>query len=106
MGSPMITAPILPTRFTMQRLATTISLLLALMALQSAPAAQTVVLVAGGDERGDGSPATEAKLESPFGVDFDRAGNLFLVELTGQRVRKIGKDGVLSTIAGDGTMGI
>jgi sugar lactone lactonase YvrE len=105
MGSPMTAASILPARLTMQRLATTISLLLASMALQSAPAAEKIVLVAGSGERGDGSPAIEARLESPFGVDFDRAGNLYLVELTGQRVRKIAKDGILSTIAGDGTMG-
>jgi hypothetical protein len=102
----MTTAPILSARLTMQRLAKTIALLLASMAPQCAPAAQKIVLVAGGGEQGDGSPAIEARLESPFGVDFDRAGNLYLVELTGQRVRKIGKDGLLSTIAGDGTMGI
>jgi sugar lactone lactonase YvrE len=85
----------------MQRLVKTIVLALAASTLQYLPAAQKVVFVAGGGERGDGSPAIDAKLESPFGVDFDRAGNLYLVELTGQRVRKIGKDGILSTIAGD-----
>ena len=89
----------------MQRLVKIIALLLVALSLQSLPAAQKVVLVAGGGDRSDGSPAVEAKLDSPFGVDFDRAGNLFLVELTGQRVRKIDKDGVLSTVAGDGTQG-
>jgi sugar lactone lactonase YvrE len=68
---------------------------------QSSIAAQETVLVAGGGDRPDGSPAIQASLDSPFGVDFDRAGNLFLVELTGQRVRKIDRNGILSTIAGD-----
>ena len=89
----------------MQRLATTISLLLVWMVQQSAPAAQKVVLVAGGGDQTDGSPAIKAALDSPFGVDFDRAGNLFLVEMTSQRVRKISRDGILSTVAGDGVKG-
>lgn len=72
---------------------------------QPSLAAEKIVLVAGGGERGDGSPAVEAALESPFGVDFDRAGNLYLVELTGERVRRISRDGILSTVAGDGTKG-
>src|SRR5690242_676554 len=71
-----------------------------------APArAEKLVLVAGGGEGGDGSPAREAKLQAPFGVDFDRAGNLFLVEFTGHRVRKIDGRGILHTIAGTGEKG-
>jgi len=50
-------------------------------------------------------PPKEARLESPFGVDFDRLGNLYLVELTGHRVRRIGRDGKLSVIAGTGVQG-
>jgi hypothetical protein len=69
-------------------------------------AAEKLVLVAGGGSGDDGAPAVEAKLDTPFGVEFDRAGNLFLVEMTGQRVRKIDKSGVLTTIAGDGQKGI
>ena len=70
-----------------------------------ATAATKVLLVGGGGEGGDGMPAVAARLDSPFGVDFDRGGNLYLVEMTGQRVRRIDKDGLLSTIAGDGTKG-
>ncbi|MEX2142589.1 MAG: hypothetical protein WD894_25270 [Pirellulales bacterium] len=72
---------------------------------QSSMAAPKVVLVTGGADGGDGTTAVRTKLDSPFGVDFDRAGNLYLVELTGQRVRRIDKAGLLSTIAGDGTKG-
>jgi streptogramin lyase len=67
---------------------------------------ETLVLVAGGGSGGDGAPAVETKLDTPFGVEFDRAGNLLLVEMTGERVRKIDKSGVLTTIAGDGQKGI
>ena len=59
-------------------------------------AAERVVLVAGGGRETNATarlPATEAKLSLPFGVDFDRAGHLFLVEMTGQRVRRLDPDG-------------
>ena len=45
------------------------------------------------------------KLESPFGVDFDRQGNMYIVELSGGRVHKLDSAGSLTTIAGDGTRG-
>jgi sugar lactone lactonase YvrE len=81
------------------------ALLLFLALAQRSTAAPKVVLVAGNGQGVDGTPAISTKLESPFGVDFDRAGNLFLVEMTGQRVRKIGPDGMISTVAGDGAKG-
>ena len=71
-------------------------------------AAERVVLVAGGGaDTNTATPlkATEAKLSSPFGVDFDTAGNLYLVEMTGQRVRKLDRNGRLSVIAGTGGKG-
>ncbi len=49
--------------------------------------------------------AAEAKLSSPFGVDFDSAGNLYLVEMTGQRVRRLDKSGMLAVTAGTGEKG-
>ncbi len=80
-----------------------VALLLFITAAQSSVAAPKVVLVAG--EGGDRTPAVGVKLESPFGVDCDRAGNLFLVEMTGQRIRKMDPRGMLTTVAGDGTKG-
>jgi DNA-binding beta-propeller fold protein YncE len=47
----------------------------------------------------------EAKLHEPFGVDFDRAGNMYLVEFAGQRVRKLDDKGRLHTVAGTGEKG-
>jgi hypothetical protein len=67
--------------------------------------ADRIVLVAGGGDGPDGSPATRAELKSPFGVDADQAGNLFVVEMTGLRVRKIDPRGVLTTVAGTGGKG-
>jgi len=59
----------------------------------SAPPADKVVLVASGD------------LKEPFGVDFDRSGAMFIVEMGGNRVRKMDKDGTLSVYAGTGEKG-
>jgi sugar lactone lactonase YvrE len=42
----------------------------------------------------------EAKLVEPFGIDFDRAGNAYLVELSGGRVLKVDGRGNVSTVAG------
>jgi hypothetical protein len=65
--------------------------------------ADRLVLVAGGGVSEDG---VQTKLVAPFGVDFDAAGNLYLVEMAGgERVRKMGRDGVLQIIAGTGTKG-
>jgi DNA-binding beta-propeller fold protein YncE len=67
--------------------------------------ADKLVLVAGGDMEQEGALAMQAKLRSPFGVDFDKSGNMFIVELTGQRVRKVDRQGYLTTIAGTGRKG-
>lgn len=45
------------------------------------------------------------KLNSPFGVDFDAAGNMYIVELAGGRVHKLDTAGKFTTIAGDGSEG-
>ena len=72
-------------------------------------AAEKIVLVAGGGaDTNTTAPikATAAKLSSPFGVDFDAAGDLYLVEMTGNRVRKLDKNGKLTVIAGTGEKGV
>ncbi len=76
-----------------------------LLLLASLVHADKVVLVAGGKNSADAVPATEAQLKTPFGLDRDQAGNLYLVEFTGHRVRKIDGKGVLTTIAGTGEKG-
>jgi sugar lactone lactonase YvrE len=42
---------------------------------------------------GDGGPAVNAQLNNPFGVGVDSAGNIYVSEVTGNRVRKITVDG-------------
>jgi DNA-binding beta-propeller fold protein YncE len=68
--------------------------------------ADKIVLVAGGGDGGDNLPATQARLNTPFGVDFDQAGNMFIVEMAGgERVRRVDALGLLTTIAGTGEKG-
>jgi sugar lactone lactonase YvrE len=54
---------------------------------------------------GDGGPATSAKLYSPSGVALDSAGNLFIADTESQRIRKVTKTGIISTVAGSGIKG-
>ncbi len=53
---------------------------------------------------GDNVPATSAQLLGPYSIAVDSAGNLFLVESNGCRVREI-SNGTITTIAGNGTRG-
>ena len=59
----------------------------------------------GGSVLGDGGPATSAQLSTPSGVAVDAAGNLFIADSNGNRVRKVGPGGVISTVAGIGRNG-
>jgi hypothetical protein len=54
---------------------------------------------------GDGGPATAAQLQAPFALAVDLAGNLFVADIYGSRIRKISSAGIVSTIAGNGTSG-
>ncbi|HEX7413965.1 MAG TPA: PKD domain-containing protein [Bacteroidia bacterium] len=53
---------------------------------------------------GDAGQATAAALNYPEGVALDAAGNLYIAD-QGNRIRKINTSGIISTIAGNGTMG-
>ncbi|MGA2177433.1 MAG: PKD domain-containing protein [Verrucomicrobiota bacterium] len=54
---------------------------------------------------GDGGPATNAELYSPGGVAVDAFGNLFIADNGNNRIRKVGTNGIITTVAGDGTAG-
>ena len=54
---------------------------------------------------GDGGPATAAQINDPFGVVRGPDGALWFCEYTGQRIRKIARDGTISTVAGNGERG-
>jgi sugar lactone lactonase YvrE len=55
-----------------------------------------------GESTGDGGPATSAKLNGPRGIAADGAGNIFVAEEGGARIRRIDKNGIITTIAGNG----
>ena len=54
---------------------------------------------------GDGGPAVQAQLASPTGVAADGDGNLFIADLSNNRIRKVDSAGLISTIAGTGEPG-
>ncbi|WP_435239670.1 RICIN domain-containing protein [Streptomyces sp. YPW6] len=49
---------------------------------------------------GDGGPAAIAKLNRPYALALDSAGNLYLSDTENHRVRKVTPDGGISTVAG------
>jgi len=53
---------------------------------------------------GDGGPANAALLNQPYGLAFDTSGNLYIADLGNARVRKVGTDGTIQTVAGGGTL--
>ncbi|HEY3129921.1 MAG TPA: IPT/TIG domain-containing protein [Acidobacteriota bacterium] len=54
---------------------------------------------------GDNGPATAAVLNTPFGVAVDATGNIFIADTGNHRIRKIGTDGIITTVAGNGLAG-
>jgi uncharacterized protein (TIGR03437 family) len=53
---------------------------------------------------GDGGPATKAALGIPPDVAVDSAGNLYIVDRSNNRIRKVDTSGTISTFAGNGNM--
>ena len=53
----------------------------------------------------DGIPAPTAFLREPVAVVSDAAGNVYVADRSDHRVRKIGRDGSITTIAGTGVGG-
>jgi sugar lactone lactonase YvrE len=65
----------------------------------------TNVLIAGNGSYGyggDNGPATSATLNSPRGIAFDSAGNLYIADTYNSVIRKVTRStGVITTVAGD-----
>ncbi|WP_461075288.1 NHL repeat-containing protein [Spirosoma flavus] len=54
---------------------------------------------------GDGGLATNAQLNDPYGIAVDGSGNLYIAETGNHRIRKVSPQGIISTIAGNGSIG-
>ena len=67
-----------------------------------------IITVAGNGNSGfsgDGGPATNAGLFSPRGAALDGSGNLFIADRSNYRIRKVDINGVIVTVAGNGSTG-
>jgi uncharacterized protein (TIGR03437 family) len=68
----------------------------------------SITTVAGTGARGnsgDGGPAAQAQLYLPAGLAFDNSRNLFVADLLGSRIRVIGRNGFIGSVAGTGARG-
>ena len=69
----------------------------------------TITTIAGNGKRGysgDGQKATEASLNEPYELRFDRQGNLYIVERMNHVVRFVdARTGLIRTVAGTGKAG-
>lgn len=54
---------------------------------------------------GDGGAATNAKLSSCWGLWCDAPGNVYLSDISNVRIRKVDTNGIITTIAGNGSTG-
>ncbi len=62
----------------------------------------TVAGNGGGNETGDGGPATSASVPGPQSIALNAAGEIFIAEYT--RIRKV-SNGIITTVAGTGAAG-
>jgi uncharacterized protein (TIGR03437 family) len=54
---------------------------------------------------GDGGPYWDAVFQVAWRLTIDRAGNIYIADRTGHRIRRIGTDGIVTTVAGTGVAG-
>jgi len=70
---------------------------------EAAAARDKVIVLAGTPEKGQ--PAVAGELHEPFGVDLDKAGNLYIAQLAGGQVIRLDSRGQLGVFAGIGGKG-
>ena len=65
-----------------------------------------ITTIAGTGEQGfggDEGPATQAKLNQPYGVRVGPDGSVYIADEHNHRIRRVGTDGIITTVAGNGT---
>src|SRR5262245_49418255 len=68
----------------------------------------TITTVAGNGSAGysgDGGPASQAQVRSPRGVAVASDGSVYIADTFNDRIRRIGIDGIIRTVAGNGIRG-
>jgi len=68
-----------------------------------------IVTIAGNGKAGfsgDGGPASLSMLNTPYGIAIDKYENIYIADSANNRVRKISTDGIITTIAGTGVVGL
>ena len=89
-------------------LARTAIFLILILAVPGWLLAQTITTVAGNGTSGyggDGGAATNAFLNRPYGGVFDANENLYIVDRDNHRIREVSTNGIITTVAGNGTAG-
>ena len=72
---------------------------------QLPPPAYRIQSIAGSANAGDDLPALQALLTQAEGLAFDNDGNLYIADAAEHRVRRLSAAGILTTVAGNGTLG-
>lgn len=63
-----------------------------------------ITTFAGGGTGNDGGLATNASFALPNGIAVDKDGNVFIADSQGGRIRKVNPAGIISTVAGNGSL--
>jgi len=83
-------------------LAAVTAALVVLSPLVRGAGADTVFTVAGGGAGGDGGAAVDARLDAPSDVAPLGGGAFLIADTAGNRIRMVGADGLIRTVAGTG----